>query len=74
MLVELMISQKADEGYDNNLEYYIEKVTRECDNLEEIVIKVMEKVERYWRNYYEDTQVSTLEHKGELIVTVAVVH
>ena len=62
------------EGYDSNLEYYIEDASKKHSNLKDIVNAVLTDSSNYWSNYYDDTHINIIEHEDQLIVSVAVAH
>lgn len=60
------------DGYDSNLEYYIEKASKQHSNLKDIVNDVLNSSSNYWCNFYSDTNIKIIEHGDELIVSVSV--
>lgn len=69
---EFVSKEALDNGFNSDLDYYINKALKENNNLKDIIESVLTQSSIFWNNYYDDTKISCLELEDQLFVSVAV--
>lgn len=67
------VSDKAlNNGYESDLDYFIDQAKEEKDSLKDIVEYVLTKASIYWEHFYHSTETSIIEYDNQVFVSVAV--